>query len=55
MAEFLMNHWEIEYEIARMECQHCRAMGDRDGLRRAARAAWQARRNVRMSDPRFVQ
>lgn len=55
MSAFLLNYFEEEYQLARMECFHCRAMGDRAGLRRATRAAWQARRNVRMSDPRFVQ
>lgn len=54
MAEFLMNHWEIEYEIARMTCQHCRAMGDRAGLRRAILDAWCARHAIRTSDNSLI-
>ena len=55
MSSFLLNYYEEEYEIARMECAHCRAMGDRAGYRRAIWAAWRARSMVRLSDPRFIQ
>lgn len=44
---WLPSFFEEEFMLFRMEAAHCRAMGDTQGLKRAIRLSWKARRMLR--------
>jgi hypothetical protein len=46
---FLVDWYEEEYTLERMQAAHCRAMDDTTGMRRAIRLAWKWRRAIRLA------